>query len=63
MRIYDFVNGTFEKLYSKTHNGNAVNIQEAMIYLRLLRTNEVEVVHYDVQNNIEVNRLKHPNQF
>lgn len=62
-RIYDFANGSFEKLYTNTNNGNAVNIRESMIYMRLLTTNGVEIVHYDVQQNKEINRMKYPNDF
>ena len=62
-RIIDFINNEFKLLYTNTNNGNAVNIGNSMIYLRLLTTNGVEIVHYNVTDAKEIKRNKYPNDF
>lgn len=42
-------------------NGNIAVIGHRLIFLRLLTTNAVEIVHYDVLSVKEIERPKHLN--
>lgn len=61
IKLFDFEDGKFKELYTNTNNGNFIVISQNLYYLRLLTTNAIELVIYDINGLKEIERIKNEN--